>query len=203
MTDLAYTVTVRTTVNGAAVERDVPVRRTLVEFLREDLGLTGTKISCELQVCGACTVLVDGRPVSSCTCLASDVDGCTVTTVEGLTNADGSLHTLQEAFVEEHALQCGFCTPGFLMMSAALLAERPAPDRKAIIEHLDGNICRCTGYAPIIRAVERAVERAADCADDWAVKRPIQDAAAQSDGVGLPGSAAQPGGAVQGGAADE
>jgi aerobic-type carbon monoxide dehydrogenase small subunit (CoxS/CutS family) len=145
-------------VNGVEVSRSVTPRLTLVELLRDDLGLTGTKVSCELQVCGVCTVLVDGRPVSACTFLAVDIDGASVETVEGLAT-DGELHPLQQAFVEELALQCGFCTPGFLMMSKALLDSSPAPTRHEIVEHLDGNICRCTGYEPIVRAVECAARR--------------------------------------------
>jgi aerobic-type carbon monoxide dehydrogenase small subunit (CoxS/CutS family) len=145
-------------VNGVEVSRSVTPRLTLVELLRNDLGLTGTKVSCDLQVCGVCTVLVDGRPVSACTFLAVDIDGTSVETVEGL-STDGELHPLQQAFVENLALQCGFCTPGFLMMSKALLDTSPAPTRHEIVEHLDGNICRCTGYDPIVRAVECAARR--------------------------------------------
>jgi aerobic-type carbon monoxide dehydrogenase small subunit (CoxS/CutS family) len=143
------------TVNGVEVERTVEVRRTLAQFLREDLSLTGTKVSCDVQICGACTVLVDGQPVSSCTFLAVDADRSAVTTVEGLAK-DGQLHPLQQAFVEQMALQCGFCTPGFLMMAKSLLDENPDPSREQIIEYLDGNLCRCTGYAPIVAAVEQA-----------------------------------------------
>ena len=145
-------------VNGTTVERTVEARSLLVDFLREDLGLTGTKVSCELQVCGVCTVLVDGRPVSSCTYLTADADGRSVTTVEGL--SDGrTLHPLQEAFVACHALQCGFCTPGFLMMSKALLDARPDAGHEEIVEHLEGNICRCTGYRPIVEAVESVAQQ--------------------------------------------
>lgn len=140
-------------VNGTVVERTVSARSMLADFIRNDLGLTGTKVSCGLQVCGVCTVLVDDRPVSSCTYLTADADGRSVTTVEGL--ADGrTLHPLQEAFVDCHALQCGFCTPGFLMMSKALLDAHPGADHEEIVEHLEGNICRCTGYQPIVEAVE-------------------------------------------------
>jgi len=141
-------------VNGTVVERVVEPRTLLVDFLREDLGLTGTKQSCLLEVCGVCTVLVDGRPVSSCTSLAVDADGHKVTTVEGLSDGK-TMHPLQESFVDNHALQCGFCTPGFLMMSKALLDESPDVDREEIVEYLDGNICRCTGYQPIVQAVEQ------------------------------------------------
>lgn len=146
-------------VNGTVVERTVEPRSVLVDFLREDLGLTGTKVSCELQVCGVCTVLVDGRPVSACTYLTVDADGRRVRTVEGLSDGT-SLHPLQEAFVDCHALQCGFCTPGFLMMSEALLQAHPGAEHEEIVEHLEGNICRCTGYRPIVEAVERVARQA-------------------------------------------
>ncbi|MFI5612766.1 (2Fe-2S)-binding protein [Amycolatopsis sp. NPDC051903] len=141
-----------TVVNGSAVVRRVENRTTLAELLREELGLTGTKVSCELQVCGVCTVLVDGTPVSSCTYLAADVDGKQVQTVEGLAGPDG-LHPLQTAFVENFALQCGFCTPGFLLMAKALLDTNPNPTEEEVVHHLEGNICRCTGYRSIVDAV--------------------------------------------------
>ncbi len=145
-------------VNGVEVTRSVSPRATLAQFLREDLGLTGTKVSCELQVCGVCSVLVDGTPVSSCTYLAADIDGCDVETVEGM--ADGNaLHPLQEAFVDNFALQCGFCTPGFLMMAKSLLARNPDPSEHEVRQYLDGNICRCTGYRPIVDAVLDAAAR--------------------------------------------
>jgi aerobic-type carbon monoxide dehydrogenase small subunit (CoxS/CutS family) len=146
------------TVNGVSVDREVANRLTLAEFLRDKLGLTGTKVSCELEVCGVCTVLVDGRPVSACTFLAADVDGCDVLTVEGL-ERDGELHPVQEAFIDEFAFQCGYCTPGFLLMAVALLARNPNPSREEIKDYLDGNICRCTGYRPIVQAVLTAAER--------------------------------------------
>ncbi|MER3388623.1 MAG: (2Fe-2S)-binding protein [Microcella sp.] len=141
-------------VNGTVVDRSVEPRSLLVDFLRDDLGLTGTKVSCELQVCGVCTVLVEGRPVSSCTYLTVDADGLRVTSVEGLSDGK-TLHPLQEAFVDCQALQCGFCTPGFLMMSKALLDSTPEVEHEEIVDHLEGNICRCTGYQPIVEAVER------------------------------------------------
>ncbi|HEX6444746.1 MAG TPA: molybdopterin-dependent oxidoreductase [Streptosporangiales bacterium] len=144
--------TVCTEVNGRQVERRVPTRAMLADLLREQLGLTGTKVSCGTQVCGACTVLLDGRPVSSCSYLAADADGARVTTVEGL--ADGpELHPLQRAFVEHTALQCGYCTPGFLMSAKALLDANPDPTRDEVVDALDGTICRCTGYLPIVEAV--------------------------------------------------
>ena len=139
------------------VVTDVETRWTLAELLRDRLGLTGTKVSCELQVCGVCTVLVDGQPVSSCTFLAADVDGKDVTTIEGLAHGD-VLHPIQQAFVEQFAFQCGFCTPGFVMMSKALLDVTPHPTVEQVEHHLEGNLCRCTGYAPIVAAVLRAAE---------------------------------------------
>ena len=146
---------VATAVNGREIERDVLARQTLAEFLREELGLTGTKTSCELQVCGVCTVLVDDAPVSACTYLAVDIDGRDVVTVEGLSNADG-LHPVQQAFIDSFALQCGFCTPGFVVMAVALLERNRNPTDDEIADFLDGNICRCTGYKPILEAVRRA-----------------------------------------------
>jgi aerobic-type carbon monoxide dehydrogenase small subunit (CoxS/CutS family) len=150
------------TVNGIPVERTVTPRALLVDFLREDLGLTGTKVSCELQVCGVCTVLVNDRPVSACTFLAVDADGARVRTVESLAE-NGAPNKLQEAFISHHALQCGFCTPGFLMMSTALLESGEDLEREDIVEHLEGNICRCTGYQPIIDAVEEVAATRPPC----------------------------------------
>ncbi len=157
--------TVSTRVNGRAVEHTVPNRRTLAQFLRDDMGLTGTKVSCDLQVCGVCTVVVDGAPISACTYLAADVDAAEVTTVEGLADGD-VLHPLQQAFVEHFALQCGFCTPGFLMMAKALLDANPDPTRDEVVHHLEGNICRCTGYEPIVEAVLDAAARMSGRRDD-------------------------------------
>ncbi|MDT4894284.1 MAG: aerobic carbon-monoxide dehydrogenase small subunit [Pseudonocardiales bacterium] len=151
-------VTVTADVNGVAVSEAVETRLTLAQFLRERLGLTGTKLSCEMQVCGVCSVLVDGEPVSACTYLAADVDGRRVETVEGLARG-GALDPLQQSFVENFALQCGFCTPGFLMMATALLRRNPDPTEDDVKEYLDGNICRCTGYAPIVEAVLDAARR--------------------------------------------
>jgi aerobic carbon-monoxide dehydrogenase small subunit len=146
---------VRATVNGRPVEATVPANRTLSQLLRDDLGLTGTKESCALQLCGTCTVLLDGAPVSACTVLAAEIDGGEVLTVEGLGGADG-LHPLQRAFLAEGALQCGFCTPGMLMTAAGLLARDPDPDEETIRHELHGNICRCTGYVPIVAAIQAA-----------------------------------------------
>ena len=158
MTDAQDVCAISTRVNGVDVDRSVSARSTLAEFLREDLALTGTKLSCGLQVCGVCTVLVDRRPVSSCTFLAVDADGAEVESVEGLGDGD-TLHPLQQAFVECFALQCGFCTPGFLMMAKSLLDANPDPSREEIMEYLDGNLCRCTGYEPIVKAVQLAAQR--------------------------------------------
>ncbi len=147
-------------VNGRTHEVAFPVHKTLLEVLREDLNLTGTKHGCELGECGTCTVLVDGRPVLSCLALAVECRGKEIRTIEGM--ADGAkLHPLQEAFADLGAAQCGYCTPGFLLTAQALLAEKPDPTRQEIKEALSGNLCRCTGYLKIFEAVEQAVERCA------------------------------------------
>ena len=143
------------TVNGRPCSREVEPRLLLVEFLRSELGLTGTHIGCDTSFCGACTVILDGEAVKSCTLLAVQADGCEVLTVEGLENEEG-LHPLQQAFSEHHGLQCGYCTPGMLMSSLALLAENPDPGIEEIRKRLGGNVCRCTGYQNIIRAVQAA-----------------------------------------------
>ena len=150
--------TIRLRVNGRAVERTVPARRSLADLLREDLGLTGTHVGCEHGVCGACTVLVDGRTARSCLLLGVQLEGADVTTVEGLTPPDG-LSALQEAFRECHALQCGFCTPGMLATAHELLAESDAPTREEIRAAIAGNLCMCTGYVNIVRAIELAAHR--------------------------------------------
>jgi aerobic carbon-monoxide dehydrogenase small subunit len=147
-------------VNGVPREATVPVRRLLSDALRHDLRLTGTHVGCEHGVCGACTVLVDGEPVRSCLMLAVQADGAEITTVEGLSPNGGGLHPLQEAFRDHHALQCGFCTPGFLLTALHLLRERPDLDDEAEIRAaLSGNLCRCTGYANIVDAVRDAAGR--------------------------------------------
>ncbi len=143
---------IRFRLNGHAIEALVPIRLTAAELLRDRLGLTGTKVSCQLQVCGVCTVLVDGNPVSSCATLACDLDGTEVVTIEGLARGR-DLHPVQEAFMEAGALQCGYCTPGFVMMTVGLLTAHRNPDRAMVQEWLDGNLCRCTGYQPIETAV--------------------------------------------------
>jgi carbon-monoxide dehydrogenase small subunit len=149
--------TVRVEVNGRPYERAVEPRLLLVHFLRDVLGLTGTNVGCETSLCGACTVLVDGRAVKSCAQLAVQADGRAVTTVEGLAG-DGRLTPLQEAFRDQHALQCGYCTPGFLMAATALLADNPRPSEAEIRQGLKGNLCRCTGYHNIVRAVHQAAQ---------------------------------------------
>ena len=140
-------------VNGRPVAEEVPDRTLLVHFLRDTAGLTGTNIGCDTTSCGACTVLLDGESVKSCTVLAAQADGHAVTTVEGLSPSDGSLHPVQRAFQEQHGLQCGFCTPGMIMASVSLLADNPKPTRDEIRAGLEGNLCRCTGYHNIVNAV--------------------------------------------------
>jgi carbon-monoxide dehydrogenase small subunit len=142
-------------VNGERRSADVEPRMLLVHFLREELGLRGTHIGCDTTSCGACTVLMDGTPVKSCTVLAVQADGSEITTVEGLETTEG-LHPMQESFHEEHGLQCGFCTPGMMLTAIALLEENPDPSEEEIRWALSGNVCRCTGYQNIIKAVRRA-----------------------------------------------
>jgi carbon-monoxide dehydrogenase small subunit len=151
---------VRLTVNGEAVERQVDARRSLADFLREDLGLTGTHVGCEHGVCGACTVLVDGWSARACLLLARQCDGASVTTIEGLTPGEG-LSPLQEAFRATHGLQCGFCTPGMIVLAHELLTHNPTPTTEEIREALAANLCMCTGYVNIVRAVARAAAGAA------------------------------------------
>ena len=147
--------TIQLTVNGRAYERTVEVRLTLADFLRDELDLTGTHLGCEHGMCGACTILFDGEAVRSCLLLAVQADGADLTTVEGLAQGEG-LHPLQQAFHENHALQCGFCTPGFLMTAVAFLQETQNPTEAQVREAISGNICRCTGYAPIVQAILQA-----------------------------------------------
>ena len=141
------------TVNGAAASGDVEGRTLLSAFLRETLGLTGTHIGCDTSQCGACVVHVDGKAVKSCTMLAMEADGADVKTIEGMANEDGSLGTIQQAFQDHHGLQCGFCTPGMVMSAAALLAENPTPSEAEVRDYLEGNLCRCTGYHNIVKAI--------------------------------------------------
>jgi len=144
-------------VNGKSVEKEVEDRTLLVQFLREDLDLTGTHVGCDTSGCGACTVLVNGKAVKSCTVLAAQVDGDEITTIEGMAN--GSLHPLQEGFKEEHGLQCGFCTPGMIMTAADLLSRNTNPSEEEIRASIEGNYCRCTGYHNIVRAIKHAAEK--------------------------------------------
>jgi len=146
-------------VNGQPTIRQVEPRLLLSDFLRHELGLTGTHVGCEHGVCGACTVQFDGRPVRSCLMLAVQAEGHAVTTVEALANSQEQLHPLQQAFWEAHGLQCGFCTPGFLMTLVPFLAEHPNPSEREIREAISGNLCRCTGYQNIVAAVRLAAER--------------------------------------------
>jgi carbon-monoxide dehydrogenase small subunit len=149
---------VEVTVNGGTYQREIEPRTLLVEFIREELGLTGTHIGCDTSYCGACTVLMDGRPVKSCTVFAIQADGSEIETVEGMESED-ELHPLQTAFSEHHGLQCGYCTPGMLMSCKHLLAENPDPSREDIKKGIAGNVCRCTGYMNIITAVEDAAKK--------------------------------------------
>jgi aerobic carbon-monoxide dehydrogenase small subunit len=143
-------------VNGERREAEVEPRRMLVQFLREDLNLTGTHVGCDTSQCGACTIHVDGLAVKSCAMLAVQADGSNVTTIEGFTPVDGSLHPLQTAFWEEHGLQCGFCTPGMIMVAAELIGNNPEPTDDEIRHAIEGNICRCTGYQNIVAAIREA-----------------------------------------------
>lgn len=154
---------VRVTVNGVAHEAEVDVRTTLVDFLRGALGLTGTHVGCEHGVCGACTVLWNGRAVRSCIMLAVQADGSELTTVEGL-STHGALHPVQQAFLEARGLQCGFCTPGFLLSVCELLERSPNPSEEEIRDTLGGHICRCTGYQSIVEAVHLAAKKVAEAA---------------------------------------
>jgi carbon-monoxide dehydrogenase small subunit len=151
----AERLTIRLTVNSRVIEREIPARRSLADFLREDLGLTGTHVGCEHGVCGACTVFVDGESARSCLVFAVQLDGATVTTIEGLTPPEG-LSPLQQAFCATHAMQCGFCTPGMIVTATELLEANPAPAPDEIREALAGQLCMCTGYVNIVRAVTQA-----------------------------------------------
>ena len=146
------------TVNGVTYQRTAPVRKHLGDFLRQDLGLTGTHLGCEHGVCGACTVIVDGTPARSCLMLAVQADGTSVVSVEGLASPNGALHPIQQAFRDKHALQCGFCTPGMLTTLAVFLGEQPNADEAAIRDAISGNICRCTGYESIVEAALQAAQ---------------------------------------------
>ena len=149
---------IQVTVNGKAYSHDVDPRTLLVQYLRDVLGLTGTHVGCDTSNCGACTILVDGQAVKSCTLLAVQADGSEVKTIEGMAD-NGTLHPLQEGFREEHGLQCGFCTPGMIMTSADLLERNPNPTEHEIREALEGNFCRCTGYHNIVKSVQYAAKK--------------------------------------------
>jgi carbon-monoxide dehydrogenase small subunit len=149
------------TVNGKVRSAEVEPRLLLVHFLREHLNLTGTHVGCDTSQCGACTVHIDGHSAKSCTLLAVQADGCQVTTIEGLAK-DGQLHPLQEAFWEEHGLQCGYCTPGMIMSAVHLLRDNPTPSEQQIREGINGNFCRCTGYQHIVNAIQRAAGNMAE-----------------------------------------
>jgi aerobic carbon-monoxide dehydrogenase small subunit len=146
------------TVNGKAVQREVPDRTLLIHFLREDLRLTGAHIGCETSHCGACTVDLDGKSVKSCTMFAAQAEGAQIRTIEGMAQADGTLHPLQESFRHEHGLQCGFCTPGMILRGYRLLQENPNPTDEQIRMGIAGNLCRCTGYQNIVKAIRHAAE---------------------------------------------
>jgi len=144
------------TVNGKPATGHIEGRTLLVDFIREDLGLTGTHVGCDTSQCGACVVHVDGKAVKACTIFAAEAEGAEVTTVEGLAAPDGAMHPVQQAFQDHHGLQCGFCTPGMVMSAAALLEENPTPSEAEIRDYLEGNICRCTGYHNIVKAIMAA-----------------------------------------------
>ena len=152
---------INVTINGKAYEADVESRLLLVHFLRENLSMTGTHIGCDTTSCGACTVQLNGKPVKSCTVLAVQADGMEVKTVEGLAQ-NGKLHPIQEGFHEKHGLQCGFCTPGMMMTSSALLEQNPHPTEDEIRRAISGNLCRCTGYMNIVKAVQYAADKMAE-----------------------------------------
>jgi len=154
MSERLYPVSIR--VNGKQEETGVPSRQTLVDFLRDTLRLTGTHVGCEHGICGACSVLLDGEPVRSCLMYAVQADGCSVTTIEGLAKAGGRQSLLQDAFCQEHALQCGYCTPGMIVAAHALLEANSAPTEAEIREAIGGNLCRCTGYQQIVKAIQLA-----------------------------------------------
>ena len=147
------------TVNGVAVSHDVEPRTLLVQYLRENLGLTGTHVGCDTSSCGTCTLIVNSEAVKSCSLLAAQCEGAEVTTIEGLAASDGSLHPIQEGFREKHGLQCGYCTPGMIMSSVQLLQRNPNPSDQEIRHALEGNFCRCTGYDNIVKAVQWAASQ--------------------------------------------
>ena len=155
---MAEQLSVSINVNGTPQQAEVAPRTLLVHFLREQLGLTGTHVGCDTSQCGACTVLIDGRSVKSCTVFAAQADGSNVTTIEGVAGEGGDLHPVQEGFWEEHGLQCGYCTPGMIMSSINLLQANPNPSEQEIREGISGNFCRCTGYQHIVNAIQHAAK---------------------------------------------
>ncbi|HEX9041898.1 MAG TPA: (2Fe-2S)-binding protein [Trebonia sp.] len=165
------------TVDGVRYDDDVEPRLLLVHYLREQAGRTGTPIGCDTSNCGACTVLLNGRSVKSCSVLAVQADGTEITTIQGLANGSGELHPLQRAFHEEHALQCGYCTPGMIMAAADLLSENPNPTEEEVRDGLEGNLCRCTGYQNIVRAVLRAANGSATAAANGSATAAANDSA--------------------------
>ena len=150
---------IRVTVNGVEHKHDVEPRTLLVQYVREHLGLTGTNIGCDTSSCGACSLHVDGEAVKSCTLLAVQADGSSITTIEGMAGKDGSLHPMQKAFMENHGLQCGYCTPGMVMAATSLLKENPNPSEEDVRIGLEGNLCRCTGYHNIVKSVLAAAKK--------------------------------------------
>jgi carbon-monoxide dehydrogenase small subunit len=156
--DQEETRTIEVAVNGRTYSRPVPVRKTLADFLREDLGLTGTHLGCEHGVCGACTVLVEGSSMRSCLLLAVQMDRRSITTIEGIAGPDGAMHPVQQAFWDCHGLQCGFCTPGMVLAAIEFLSRNPSPSRREIRDGMGGNLCRCTGYQFIVDSIESAAE---------------------------------------------
>ena len=181
MTDVLHEITV--TVNGHVRSASAPARRLLSDFLRHDLQLTGTHVGCEHGVCGCCTILLDGAPVRSCLVLAVTVSGRDLTTIEGIAAEDGTLHPIQQAFQDHHGLQCGFCTPGFVMTACGFLAEQPDPDEDQIRDGMAGNLCRCTGYSGILAAVKQAAAVLRETGADPRT-RPSPAAGDSSNGAG-------------------
>ncbi|MDI3298121.1 MAG: (2Fe-2S)-binding protein [Bacillota bacterium] len=173
------------TINGQPYTGVVEPRRLLVHFIREEAGLTGTHVGCDTTSCGACTVLLDGRPVKSCTLFAVQAEGHAVTTVEGLAR-EGELHPLQQAFWEQHGLQCGYCTPGMLMTGAALLERRPDPGEEEIRRAISGNLCRCTGYQNIVRAIQEAARAMRGAAEPVSAGQGAAGAASAARGGMVP-----------------
>jgi len=158
---------VSVTINGATASADAEPRTLLVHFIREQLGLTGTNIGCDTSSCGACTIHIDGESVKSCTMLAVQANGADITTIEGMASADGELHPMQQAFMDNHGLQCGYCTPGMVMAATSLLVENSKPTEREVREGLEGNLCRCTGYHNIVKSV-------LDCASKCGTTQEVQ-----------------------------